>query len=136
MKIEGKKVRVPADKETVFNYIADLNNFKNLLPQDRITDFESTTDYCSFKIQGTATIDLHLKDTEKFNNLLLSSGEKSPFPFTLQIFLNQKSDEFTQAYQIMEANVNPFLKMMVEKPLANLFDYIAERLTVEVNKQS
>lgn len=132
MKIESKKVNVPAGSEKVFKYITDLNNFKNLLPQDRISDWESTETYCSFKVQGTATIDLNLKDSTEFDHVLLESGSKSPFPFTLNIYLSGNSDE-TAVYQIMDADVNPFLKMMVQKPLTNLFDYIADKLTEKVS---
>jgi carbon monoxide dehydrogenase subunit G len=132
MIIESKKVQVPSSTEKVFEYIKDLNNFKNLLPQDRISDWESTSEYCSFKVQGTATIDLRLKETVGTEKLLLESGERSPFPFTLEVFLKQDGNA-TTAYQVMDAKVNPFLKMMVEKPLANLFNYIADRLVEEVN---
>lgn len=132
MKIESKKVKVPASEEKVFKYVSDLNNFKKLLPDDRISEWESTSDYCSFKVQGTATIDLKLKEQTPYSHILLESGSKSPFPFTLDIYFNE-NEGLTTAYQIMNAKVNPFLKMMVERPLTNLFDYIADRLTEEIN---
>lgn len=133
MKIESKTVLVPADREKVFDYVINLNNFQNLLPADRISEWESTDSYCSFKVQGTATIDLHLKDMDRPGRILLESGERSPFPFSLEVFLENENGS-TSAYQLMTATINPFLKMMVEKPLSNLFDFIAEKLVQEVNK--
>jgi carbon monoxide dehydrogenase subunit G len=127
MKIESKKVTIPANREAVFAYVSDLNNFKELLPADRISDWESNEDYCSFKIQGTATIDLHKESSTPHEKLELRGGEKAPFPIALHIFLDEDGGG-TTVYQKVEAKVNPFLKMMVEKPLANLFDYIADRL--------
>lgn len=132
MKIESKKVIINAPQETVFEYITDLNNFKNLLPAERISDWESTREYCSFKVQGTATIDLKLGVQEPYSHLVFESAEKSPFPFTLNVFLSEKEGT-TTVYQVMEAKVNPFLKMMVERPLTNLFDYIADKLPDEIN---
>jgi len=132
MKIESKTVSVAANPEEVFKYVSNLNNFKNLLPQDRISEWESNEDYCSFKVQGTATIDLHLKNSKEFSELYLESGEKAPFPIKLTVFLSEMENG-TKAYQIMEAQINPFLKMMVEKPLANLFDYIADKLVEQFN---
>ncbi|MCH2214438.1 MAG: hypothetical protein MK086_04625 [Flavobacteriales bacterium] len=127
MKIESKKVEVNAGNAEVFAYVSNLNNFKELLPIDKISDWESTEDFCSFKIQGTATIDLHKESIEKPSKIQLRGGEKSPFPIKLEIFLNE-NDGKTEAYQIVNADINPFLKMMVEKPLSNLFDFIADRL--------
>jgi hypothetical protein len=112
-----------------------LNNFEKLLPEGRISEWESRADYCSFKVQGTATIDLQVKESFPTHRLLLESGKKSPFPFTLDIFFEEVNGQ-TKAFQIMDAEINPFLKMMVEKPLTNLFDYIADRLTEQFNTGS
>lgn len=127
MKIESKKVLIPAAPAQVFEYVTDLNNFKELLPQDRISDWESREDYCSFKVQGTATIDLKIKSAESPSKLVLENGERSPFPILLDIFLVEKDGQ-TEASQEVNAKVNPFMKMMIERPLTNLFDYIADRL--------
>lgn len=135
MKIESKKVSVKAPCEEVFKYVSDLNNFKELLPMDKISDWESREDFCSFKIQGTATIDLHLEKVEAPSRLELKGGEKSPFPINLEIFLSE-ADGLTEVHQTVLVEVNPFLKMMVEKPLTNLFDFIADRLQEKFNKEA
>jgi carbon monoxide dehydrogenase subunit G len=127
MKIESKKVSVNAPREEVFKYVSDLNNFKDLLPMDKISDWEGREDFCSFKIQGTATIDLHREKIEAPSHILLKGGEKSPFPISMEIFFDE-ADAVTEVYQEVTAEVNPFLKMMVQKPLTNLFDFIADRL--------
>ena len=131
MKIESNKVSVPATPEKVFEFVTDLNNFVKLLPAERISDWVGSQDYCSFKVQGTATIDLQVKSKSSPASMLLESGPKSPFPFTLNVSLSA-NDEGTEAGMVMNADVNPFLKMMVEKPLSNLFNFIAARLTEEV----
>jgi len=135
MKIESKKVSINAPREEVFKYVSDLNNFKDLLPMDKISDWESREDFCSFKIQGTATIDLHKEKTEAPSLLQLKGGEKAPFPISMEIFFDE-ADAVTEVYQEVTAEVNPFLKMMVQKPLTNLFDFIADRLQEKFNKEA
>ncbi|MBK9699810.1 MAG: hypothetical protein IPO79_06890 [Flavobacteriales bacterium] len=34
----------------------------------------------------------------------------------------------TTLHQVFNADLNPFIKLMVEKPLGNLFDHIAEKM--------
>jgi carbon monoxide dehydrogenase subunit G len=135
MKIESKKVSIKAPREEVFNYVSDLNNFKELLPMDKISDWESKEDFCSFKIQGTATIDLRLVKVEAPSRLELKGGEKAPFPINLEIFFDE-ANGLTKVYQKVLVEVNPFLKMMVERPLTNLFDFIADRLQEKFNKEA
>jgi len=127
MKIESKKVSIKAPRKEVFDFVSDLNNFKELLPMDKISDWESNKDYCSFKIQGTATIDLQKENVEEPSLIQLKGGEKAPFPIALDIFFDE-ADSVTEVYQNVVVEVNPFLKMMVQKPLTNLFDFIADRL--------
>ena len=128
MKIESKRVSIPASAEKVFKYASDLDNFQNLLPADKISDWEGSENYCSFKVKGTATIDLIVEDKKPPHYLLLKSGEKSPFPFSVHIHLETKGEDKCEAFQVVEANLNPFMKMMAEKPLQALFDFIADRL--------
>jgi carbon monoxide dehydrogenase subunit G len=135
MKIESKKVSINAPREEVFNYVSHLDNFKDLLPMDKISDWEGREDYCSFKIQGTATIDLHLEKAETPSFIQLKSGEKAPFPINMDIFFDE-ADAVTNVYQEVTAEVNPFLKMMVQKPLTNLFDFIADRLQEKFNSKA
>ncbi len=126
-RIESKKVVVNCPDSEVFEYLLDMNNFKELLPQDKISNWTSSEKECSFKVQNTATIALVQKGATPSKEINIVSGDKSPFPFTLNIYL-EATDAATRAYMICDAEVNPFLKMMIEKPLSNLFNYIADQL--------
>jgi hypothetical protein len=104
-----------------------LNNFQQLLPQDRISEWKSDGRSCSFKVQGAATIGLELAGGEAPDHVILKATERSPFPFTLDVFLKEDGG-VTMAWQEFKGDINPFIKMMVEKPLKNLFDHIADRM--------
>lgn len=127
-KIDSNKVVINANQETVFTYLTDFNNIKELLPQDKISDWKATTEECSFKIQNAAVIPL-VKDTVEPNGKInIKSGENAPFPFTLEVFIEEQADNKSQAYLKFEGEINAFLKMMVVKPLTNLFNYMADRI--------
>ena len=127
MKINSKTVIVAAPQQEVFDFLKDANNIIHLLPQDKISDFKSTTDDCSFKVQGGVTISLIHDGEEGTDKLFMKSGEKSPFPFRFTIHTGNKSEE-TEGRIEFDGEVNMFLKMMVEKPLTNLFDYMSKKL--------
>jgi hypothetical protein len=130
--IESKKVDVNASQQEVFDFLIDLNNLKELLPQDKISDWRSTADSCSFKVMGAYTIGLEKKSESAPDQIVLKSTENSPFPFTLDIGIAENGSN-TTAGLVSQVDVNPFMKMMVQKPLQNLFDYIAEQLHLKYN---
>ena len=130
-KIESQKVNVAASAEEVFNYVNDANNFEGLLPPDRIENWRSDQDSFRFKIKNVTEIGFRKKQADPPGYLQLESDESAPFALTLNIYIKAIGDNQCEAQQIIEADINPFLKMMVEKPLTNLFDYIAKRLSEE-----
>ena len=131
-RIESKEVVVEATVDKCFQFLLDLNNYELLLPKDKISHWESDNVSCSFKIQNTYTLSLVYSDSKEDHNVLIKSGASSPFKFDLNVLLHSVGGQ-TKAKLICDADINPFLKMMVQKPLNNLFDYMAERLTKVVN---
>lgn len=127
MQIKADTVVVNADQDTVRAFLKDSTNMEHLLPMDKVSDFQATIDKCSFKVQGGITISLLQDGDNGSNELYLKSGEKSPFPFKLTIFMNDKG-QTTEGYIQFDGQVNAFLKMMVEKPLTNLFNYMSKKL--------
>jgi len=126
-KIESKKVEIGKPAETLHAFLQDMNNFQQLLPQDRISEWKSDGNSCSFKVQGAATIGLQLDGGTPPDHVRLKATERSPFPFTLDVYMKENGG-VTTAWQEFNGDINPFIKMMVEKPLKNLFDHIADRM--------
>jgi hypothetical protein len=127
MRIESQKTEVNKPASEVFAFLSNFNNFQKLMPP-QVVDWQSTEDDCSFKISGMATIGM--KIIEKTPNTLLKiiSNGKVPFDFTLDIYLNEINPTQTSGQLIFEADINPMLKMMVEKPLRNFFNLLAAKL--------
>jgi hypothetical protein len=132
MELDSNKVIVSASKKEIKTFLSDSNNLIHILPQNNISDFKSTVDDCSFKVQGGFIISL-VQDGDDDDNLFLKSGEKSPFPFRLTINLNE-SESSTEGYIHFDGEVNAFLKMMVAKPLGNLFNYMSTKLKEHFEK--
>jgi len=125
--IESKRVEIAKPAQDLYTFLQDMNNFQQLLPQYRISEWKSDGRSCSFKVQGAATIGLELAGGEAPDHVILKATERSPFPFTLDVFLKEDGG-VTTAWQEFKGDINPFIKMMVEKPLKNLFDHIADRM--------
>ncbi len=132
MILKADTITVNADRNTIHQFLGDSNNMIHLLPQDKISDFTSNEESCSFKVQGGITISLVQNGTDGLDKLFMKSGEKSPFPFKLSIVMIDKGDQ-TEGYIEFDGEVNAFLKMMVERPLSNLFNFMSKKLVEQFN---
>ncbi len=133
MILDSNKVIVPASQQEIFEFLKDASNLYHILPQDSISDFKSTKDDCSFKVQGGVIISLIHDGEEGIEKIFMKSGDRSPFPFRLTIETTEQNDG-TEGYIHFDGEVNMFLKMMVEKPLGNLFNYMTKKLKEHFTK--
>jgi hypothetical protein len=127
MIIKSETVQVTAKSSVVLDFLKNTENIFYLLPVDQITDWKSTLNECSFKVQGGIVISLIQIPSDNPTQIKLKSGEKSPFPFTLTIH-SLSMGEQTEGFIVFDGELNMFLKMLVEKPLTALFNIMSENL--------
>lgn len=127
MTIKANTVIVNTTQQETFDFLKDSNNIIHLLPQDKVSDFQSTDTECSFKVQGGVTISLLQDGSDGSDILYMKSGKKSPFPFRLSIVMKDLGAQ-TEGYIQFDGEVNAFLKMMVERPLTALFNHMSTQL--------
>lgn len=125
-RIETNHKTSSQDRVAVFNFLNDLNNFEQLMPADKIEKWSSDTEQCEFTIKGMARIGLKKVSSDAPQQINIESFGKVPFSFNLTIHLNEVS-EGTEMYMIFEGDINPFMKMMVEKPLSNFFNMLVDK---------
>lgn len=119
---------VNASAQQVFEFLSDSKNIEHLLPTDKISDFQSDEKGCSFKAQGGIVIPLIYISKEANTKIVMESGDKAPFNYTLSIILKETGETSCEGYLEFEAKINLFMKMMVEKPLTSLFVVMTKNL--------
>lgn len=128
MNLKSETAKVNAPVHIVFDFLTDAANIQQLLPSDKISDFRSDVDGCNFKVQGGITISLLYAEKVEHSRIDMKSGEKAPFNYRLSIHLKEEANGMTHGHIEFDGEVNMFLKMMVEKPLAGLFNYMSRKL--------
>lgn len=134
LEIKSKKVLLNGVIKDYFNFLCDLNKYKLLFPQDKINNWNSGFDFCSFKVQNVYTLEM-IKVSADNNVINLKSGDSSPFNFTIKIILSIVEDHKCSAQIFCEANLSAALKMMVGKPLNELFNYMASQIEQAISAE-
>jgi len=134
MKFTGDPQTINTDQETVFKFLNDFNNFKQLMP-DQVTDWKSDKDSCTFTIQGMATITLKYVRKEPYHTIEVKPEGKTPIKFVLLIKLFQSENESLHTTGIVEidADLNPMMAMIARRPFENLVNVMAENLNKAFN---
>ena len=61
-------------------FLSDFNNFQRLMP-DQVTNWQSTSDSCSFTIAGMATLGMRIQEKDAHSSIKVVRDGKAPFDF-------------------------------------------------------
>lgn len=122
---------IPYNDDRIFAMLSDLSNLekvKDSIPQDKISDFEFDSDSCSFSVAPVGKITFQIVEREP-NKLIKFATTNSPVPLFLWVQLVQAAENDTKLKLTARAELNPFIKSMVSKPLQDAVDKISTVLT-------
>ena len=127
LNLESNKVEIQKSAQHIFDYLSDFRNFEKLMPP-QVTNWTSTPDECSFTLNGMATIGMKIIEKTPHTKITITSHGKVPFEFKLFVLLTEKDANNCVGQLTFESDMNMMFKMMVEKPLGNFFNMLAEKM--------
>lgn len=116
-------------QQNVYNLLSDLSNIeriKDRLPEDKIKDL--TFDENSISISSPmGAVKLNIIERQEPSCIKFET-EKSPLPFNLWIQILPVDEASSKIKLTIKAELNPFIKGMVSKPLQEGIEKIADAL--------
>jgi len=97
VKIESKIGTSNHSDQKIFKFITNFHNFKDLLPEGKVSGWESSEDQCSFQVEPLGRTGLQM--VEKTPNKLVkmaSRPEFSKYQFSIWIQLKQVAENDTR----------------------------------------
>jgi len=126
-RLESHEVVIKQSPQKVFEFLSDFNNYQSLMP-DQVTDWKSSNEACSFTIKGMASLGMAIDSTTPNSEIKIRKDGKAPFDFFLTGKIGESDNPETSKLQlIFDADLNPFLKMVAEKPLTNFLNMLVDK---------
>ena len=125
MNLEGRKIIVNKSSKELADLLKSPENYKDFMP-DGLQKFETREDGFKFGLKGMPEIALKIGEVTE-NGAVLTSANPS-LDFTLTAALEPISENQTEAQMLFEGKFNPFIKMMVEKPLQNFINSLTDKI--------
>jgi len=129
MKIESKIGKSEYSDETIYNFITDFNNFRDLIPGDQVKDWESTVDSCTFTIDPVGKTGIKIVEKDPYKLVKVSSmPDMSQYEFTIWIQIVKKEENDTRVKITIEPRINQVLLPFVKSPLKEFADGLIDRI--------
>ncbi|MBR4848720.1 MAG: SRPBCC family protein [Bacteroidaceae bacterium] len=123
---------IPYPQERVYAKLEDFNNIegiKDKLPQDKIKDLTYSRDEASVSVSPIGNITLRVIDREEPKCIKMEIAG-SPIPVLVWIQIIPDGDNASKMRVVAKAEINFMLKAMIEKPLKEGIEKIAEALSL------
>ncbi len=130
-KFESTVRVIPSSQEQVYNKLSDLSNLesvKDRLPADKVKDLSFNSDTLSLQVPGIGQLTLKIVDREP-STCIKFETTNSPLPFTLWVQVVPQSEEECKMKLTVDLDVNPFMKAMIQGPLQEGLEKMAEALS-------
>ena len=132
--VQSPKLEVKKKASEVFSFLSDFNNYKVLMP-DQVEHWLSTAEDCSFTIKNMAKLSMKFLAKTPDSKIEIIPSGKAPFDFKLFAFIEGAGETSTVQFAF-HADLNPFIKMVAEKPLANFVSIMADRFKKHMNGET
>jgi carbon monoxide dehydrogenase subunit G len=127
-KFESSVREIKSPQQKVYDALSNLQNLEKIrdrLPEDKIQDFTFDNDSVSVNVPPVGSIALQIIEREDPKTIKFESVN-SPIAFNLWIQLLPLTEETCKMKLTIKAELNPFIKGMVAKPLQEGLEKMAD----------
>lgn len=129
-KFESSVREINAPQQTVYNALSNLENLEKVrdrIPADKVKDFSFDHDSVSINVPPVGSISMKIVDRDEPKCIKFETTN-SPVPFNFWIQLLPVTAATCKMRLTIKAELNPFIKQMVKKPLEEGIEKIADAL--------
>ena len=123
---------IPYPQARVYAKLEDLNNLENIkdrVPQDKVKEFTYNRDEVTVNVPPLGNVTIRVVEREE-PKCIKFEAVGSPLPINLWIQIIPDGDEAAKMRVVAKAEINFMLRSMVEKPLKEGIEKIAEALSL------
>ena len=132
VKFESAVKNIQASQEAVYEKLSDLKNLekiKDRLPEDKLQKLSFEGDSFSVDIDPVGKISFSVVEKEPFK-MIKFGAISSPLPFSLWVQLLPVGETECKMKLTISLELNPFMKAMVQKPLQEGLEKMADMLAM------
>ena len=129
-KFESSIREIPYPQQAVYHRLSDLSlseEVRNQLPEDKREDIIFDSESITMDVPPVGSISIRICDREEPKTIKYETVS-SPLPFNLWVQLLPTSDTSCKMKLTIKADLNPFVKGMISKPLQAGLEKLADAI--------
>lgn len=133
MKVVSKRESLAASAEQVYSLASDCRNLEKFLAE-RCSRWSADADSVHCVIDGVAELQIVVEERSAYDRVSYLITNDKNIPVRVQVLIAPEGQGSSLSVEL-DAEVPPFLSMMVQKPLQQALDMIMLKIKTETEKQ-
>ena len=125
-KFESQIKAVPHPGEKIFNFLSDFDNFGEVLPQDKIKNWKSFGDHCTFELEMVGEVGLRIVEKTPHDTIKFVAEGNTPVDFNLWVQIKEVDKSDSRIKLTIKAEMNPMIKMVASGPIKKFLEVLAD----------
>jgi len=128
VKVESKIGQLNCDCYRIYDFLSDCNNFQQFAANDKIKDWQSDSDSCSFTVEQIGNVVFRIVERRSGELIKFSIENAQAENIFLWMQLKSISPTDSRVKLTAKLEINPVMSMFISKPLKNVLDKVVETL--------
>lgn len=125
---ESRTGLVKCSAEDLYRFLTDMRNFGQFIPEGRFSDITIGRDRCTFSVNILGRVNLKIGECREFNEVKYMGNAMQVNDFYLSVNFIDKGSEQSEVRLTVQAQLNPFLKMLAAEPVKNFLETLVEEM--------
>jgi carbon monoxide dehydrogenase subunit G len=125
---ESRPGKLTYTAKDVFNFVTDIRNFEQFIPEGAINNWQAERESCSFSVPMLGTVSFRLAEKEMYNKVIFEGDALKKNDFSLVLHISGNSEDRTEVRVSLNADLNPVLKMMAAKPIGQFLESLINEM--------
>jgi hypothetical protein len=109
----SRRGEVPCGDRDLYAFLTDMRNFRSVLPEGTVTEWEATEDRCSFKVDGAGRITVSLSEAMPHSEITYDAESFLTGTVKVRVTIEFISGMRSAIRIDAGLNMNPLLRMLV-----------------------
>jgi carbon monoxide dehydrogenase subunit G len=127
-KFESRTGKLTCTPPEIFDFVTDIRNLRQFVPDGTIDDLQIDSDSCSFHVSPLGKVSLNLSEKEPFNKVVYTGNVLQSNDFSLVLNIKENNAGKAEVNLKLAAHLNPLLKMMAAKPINSFLEKLIDEM--------
>lgn len=127
-KFESRIGKLNTSAEKAFRFLSDFRNFDQLIPEDKVKEWEASAEQCSFTVDGIGKAGLKIIEKVPYKLVKITGDSTAGLEFFFWIQIKGIAEKDTRIKLTVKADFNPVMKMIAAKPLKSFVNLMVSKI--------